>query len=97
MMTEEQSYLFDLCGYLHLSNTLTPEDPDAASQAAGRYIDYPLPRQHLIAVLTEPRRSGAICKESGYRPNPRRLAHPEPHPRWRGFSPPNLSIKRALS
>ena len=23
MMTEEQRYLFDLCGYLHLSNALT--------------------------------------------------------------------------
>ena len=44
MMTEQQRYLFDLCGYLHLSNALTPEDLDAASQAAGRYIDYRLPR-----------------------------------------------------
>ena len=31
MITEEQRYLFDVCGYLHLSNALTPEDLDAAS------------------------------------------------------------------
>ena len=47
MMTEQQRYLFDLCGYLHLSNALTPEDLDAASQAAGRYIDFRLPRLRL--------------------------------------------------
>ena len=34
MMTEEQRYLFDLCGYLHLSNALTPEDLDAANASA---------------------------------------------------------------
>ena len=39
MMTEEQRYLFDLCGFLHLKNVLTPEELDAASEAARRYID----------------------------------------------------------
>ena len=39
MMTEEQRYLFDLCGFLHLKNVLTPEELDAASDAANRYID----------------------------------------------------------
>ena len=39
MMTEEQRYLFDLCGFLHLQNALTPEELDAASDAARRYID----------------------------------------------------------
>ena len=39
MMTEEQRYLFDLCGFLHLENVLTPEELDAASDAANRYID----------------------------------------------------------
>ena len=38
MMTEER-YLFDLCGFLHLKNVLTPEELDAASEAARRYID----------------------------------------------------------
>jgi len=38
-MTEEQRYLFDLCGFLHLKNVLTPEELDAASEAARRYID----------------------------------------------------------
>ena len=58
MMTEEQRYLFDLCGYLHLSNALTPEDLDAASQAAGRYIDYRLPRlRRTPAPHRRPRRA----------------------------------------
>ena len=39
MMTEEQRYLFDLCGFLHLQNVLTPEELDAASDAASRYIN----------------------------------------------------------
>ena len=39
MMTEEQRYLFDLCGFLHLKNVLTPEKLDAASEAARHYID----------------------------------------------------------
>ena len=39
MMTEEQRYLFDLCGFLHLKNVLTPEELDAASEAARHYID----------------------------------------------------------
>ena len=38
MMTEEQRYLFDLCGFLHLKNALTPEELDAASEAVRRYI-----------------------------------------------------------
>ena len=40
-MTQEQRYLFDLCGFLHLTNVLTPDELDAASEAAGRYIDSP--------------------------------------------------------
>ena len=36
MMTEEQRYLFDLCGFL---NVQTPEELDAASDAANRYIE----------------------------------------------------------
>ena len=39
MMTEEQRYLFDLCSFLHLKNVLNPEELDAASEAARRYID----------------------------------------------------------
>ena len=39
MMTDEQRYLFDLYGFLHLKNVLTPEELDAASEAANRYID----------------------------------------------------------
>ena len=38
MMTEEQRYLFDLYGFLHLKNALTPEELDAASEAVRRYI-----------------------------------------------------------
>ena len=38
MMTEEQRYLFDLCGFLHLKNVLTPKELNAASEAANRYI-----------------------------------------------------------
>ncbi len=39
MMTDEQRYLFDLFGFLHLKNVLTPEELEAASEAANRYID----------------------------------------------------------
>ena len=38
MMTDEQRDLFDLCGFLHLKNVLSPEKLAAASQAASRYI-----------------------------------------------------------
>ena len=38
MMTEEQRYLFDLCGFLYRKNVLTPEELAAASGAAKRYI-----------------------------------------------------------
>ena len=34
-----QRYLFDLCGFLHLENVLTPEELNAASDAANRYIN----------------------------------------------------------
>lgn len=37
-MNEEQRYLFDLYGFLHLQAALTPEQLDAASEAANRYI-----------------------------------------------------------
>ena len=39
MMTDEQRYLFDLFGYLHLKNALTPKELNAASEAANRYIE----------------------------------------------------------
>ena len=38
-MNEEQRYLFDLYGFLHLKNILSPEQLQAASDAAGRYIE----------------------------------------------------------
>ena len=38
-MTDEQRYLFDLYGFLHLENAITPEDLKDASEAADRYID----------------------------------------------------------
>ncbi len=34
MMTEEQRYLFDLNGYLHLKNAMTEEEVASASEAA---------------------------------------------------------------
>jgi hypothetical protein len=37
-MTEEQRYFFDLTGYLHLKNVLSPEELQAAQEAADRYI-----------------------------------------------------------
>jgi hypothetical protein len=41
MMTEEQRYLFDLNGYLHLRNVLSNEELSAAQEAAERYINTP--------------------------------------------------------
>tara|TARA_Y100000588_G_scaffold238832_1_gene252539 strand:+ start:3405 stop:4208 length:804 start_codon:yes stop_codon:yes gene_type:complete len=38
-MTDEQRYLFDLFGYLHLKNALSPKELNAASEAANRYIE----------------------------------------------------------
>ena len=38
-MNEEQRYLFDLFGFLHLKAVLTPEQLSAATAAADRYID----------------------------------------------------------
>jgi hypothetical protein len=39
MMTEEQRYLFDLNGYLHLKNVMTEEEVAAASKAARQYVE----------------------------------------------------------
>jgi len=41
MMTNEQRYLYDLQGYLHLKNVLSTEELRAAQQAAERYIKTP--------------------------------------------------------
>ena len=41
MMTDEQRYLYDLQGYLHLKNALSAEELKAAQQAAERYIKTP--------------------------------------------------------
>lgn len=41
MMTEEQRYLFDLNGYLHLTNVLSEEELRAAREAAECYINTP--------------------------------------------------------
>ena len=38
-MNEEQRYLFDLFGFLHLKAALTPGQLVEASEAANRYID----------------------------------------------------------
>ena len=38
-MNEEQRYLFDLYGFLHLKNVLTAVQLEAAAKAADRYID----------------------------------------------------------
>jgi len=37
-MTEEQRYLFDLSGYLHLKNVLSQDELYSASEAVNRYI-----------------------------------------------------------
>ncbi|MBT5832995.1 MAG: hypothetical protein HOH77_22620 [Candidatus Latescibacteria bacterium] len=38
-MTPEQRYWFDLTGYLHIKNALSPEELSAAQEAAKRYVD----------------------------------------------------------
>ena len=41
MMTTAQRYLFDVTGYLHLKNALSPEELSAAREATQCYIDTP--------------------------------------------------------
>ena len=41
MMTPDQRYFFDLTGYLHLRNVLSPEELAPAQAAADRYINMP--------------------------------------------------------
>ena len=41
-MTEEQRYLFDLMGYLHLKGALSPQELKDAQDAANRYIHCPV-------------------------------------------------------
>jgi len=38
MMTPEQRYLFDVTGYLHLKNALSPDELKAGQEATQRYI-----------------------------------------------------------
>ena len=40
-MTDEQRYLFDLQGFLHLKNALSTEELTAARRAAERYVETP--------------------------------------------------------
>lgn len=40
-MTSEQRYLFDVFGYLHIENALSPEELKACQDATARYIDTP--------------------------------------------------------
>jgi hypothetical protein len=41
MMTPEQRYLFDVFGYLHLENALSPDELAACQNATKRYMDTP--------------------------------------------------------
>jgi len=41
MMTPEQRYLFDVFGYLHIENALSPAELQACQTATQRYIDTP--------------------------------------------------------
>ena len=41
MMTPEQRYLFDVTGYLHLKNALSPDELKVGQEATQRYIDTP--------------------------------------------------------
>ena len=41
MMTPDQRYFFDLTGYLHLRDVLSPEELAPAQAAADRYINMP--------------------------------------------------------